>query len=102
MKNLYRYTEDFSFEEYENADELRLIEFKVEKETKCGFWIREHKNYGKLKFVLSGDNGKRFAYETKEAALLSFIIRKERQILHNEIAVRLAKHPLYIAKKMVI
>ncbi len=69
LKVLYRYEN--------NSDEIALYFFRIVKETSQGVWI-DH--WGKKKFVLKGDDGKRFGYRTKEAALKSFQRRKVIQI----------------------
>lgn len=99
MKTLYKYIEDKSYEEFDQAKKLVLKTFLVTKETPCGYWVREHGSYGKNKFVLKGD-GKRFAHETIELALKSFIARKKRQIWINKRMIAIAKHSLKIAESM--
>lgn len=98
-KVLYRYQEDRSFEFWGQVEELLLKEYLIIKETPRGNWIREHGNYGKPKFVLKGD-GKRFAHQTKELALKSFICRKNRQYEINKGLMKSAKHYLKIAESM--
>jgi len=66
--NLYR---------YEGYEEVYLVPFKIQKRTKKGCWI--HWYGSKLKFVLN-DGRKRFAVETREAALANFIVRKNKQL----------------------
>lgn len=69
------------------SHDLIINEYKVVKETCCGVWIKPHSinsystsSYGsKLKFV-NLERRKRFACPTIKEALVSFIIRKERQI----------------------
>ena len=53
-------------------------EYVVLRETPKGVWLSV---YGKEKFVLNGD-GRRYAHPTKEAALASYRIRKQRQVQH--------------------
>jgi hypothetical protein len=58
-----------------------LEEFVVVKQTPCGSWIQPYNAcpWMRPKFVL--DSGKkRFAYPTKELAIDSYIIRKNKQI----------------------
>lgn len=86
-KRLYRYENQY--------DRITLYSFHVLKETPKGFWID---NWGKKKFVLSGDDGKRFAYETKEAALKSFERRKVLQIEHLKVRLQDAQHVLFCIK----
>lgn len=100
-KKLFRYTEDRGFEFFGQVKELLLKEYLIIKETPKGNWIREHGNYGKPKFCLKGE-GKRFAHETKELALKSFICRKQRQYQINKGLMKSAKHYLYIAEAMTI
>lgn len=67
---------------------LRMDTFEVIRTTPRGKVINM---YGKDRFVLN-DSRKRFAHETKELALASFIARKHRQI-------SILSHQLDIAKK---
>jgi len=97
MKQLFRYSDYIGCEFFEESEKLELEIFETVKETKCGFWIEIYK---KRKFILKGD-GKRFAHETKEMALNSFICRKKRQILINKSMIARAKHSLSIANKML-
>ena len=69
----YRYSE---FRTSESVV-LHLETFKMLKKTPCGAWI-EYYGGGK-KFVLDAAR-KRFAWPTKEEALISFRARKKRQI----------------------
>jgi hypothetical protein len=74
-QTLYRY-EDFPNGDTVNID---LLEFKVERLTPRGAWIRY--GFGKLRFVLCG-TGKRHAYPTKAEAWESYCIRKYRRMQH--------------------
>ena len=63
---------------------VRFHEYDLYKETDKGYWIKYHCfNVNKIrrdcKWV-SKTSRKRFAYPTKEEALMSFIIRQERRI----------------------
>jgi hypothetical protein len=83
-KVLYRY--------HNSGDVIYLDTFRIIKETAKGVWIN---HWGKEKFVLAGDDGKRLGYRTKEAALNSFRKRKARQlrILNAQIQnVQLIQH----------
>jgi len=73
IKTLYRY-ELHNYEEVFTPS-IEVKEYTVIKETRCGYWIRSHGNYGPKKFVLSG-TGKRFAHTTKKMALEAFIYRR--------------------------
>jgi len=94
---LFRYVDNLCYEVFVSGTELELKEFLIIKETPKGNWIREHGMYGKPKFVLKGE-GKRFAHETKELALKSFIFRKKSQIRINKEMMKRAKHSLSIAE----
>lgn len=56
--------------------------------------------WGVEKFVLSGSEGKRFAYTTKEAALCSFIKRKERRLEHLSAAMARETAALAVGRGM--
>lgn len=71
---LYRYNRE-SPNEWGGGYELYLKEYEVIKETPKGYWIMA--DYSK-KFVLKGNNGKRYAYDTIEAALKAFKLRTTR------------------------
>lgn len=96
QNKLFRYVDNLGYELFVDGTELELKEYLIVKETPKGNWIREH---GKPKFVLKGD-GKRFAHETKEMALKSFICRKKNQIRINNEMIERAKHSLSIAEGM--
>ena len=76
----YRYEDHLVWSEDYSCDaqvRIHLLSYYVMKRTACGVWLNHR---GKRKFVLNNSN-KRFAYETKELALTSFIARKRRQVL---------------------
>jgi hypothetical protein len=59
--------------------------FKLLKETPCGYWILPDWGYNypeseEFKRWVSKVSKKRFAYPTKEEALVSYMARKKRQI----------------------
>lgn len=56
---------------------IDLLEFPVLSRTRCGAWIRPG---GQRKFVLLKGTRKKFACETKEEALESFLARKRSQV----------------------
>ena len=111
----YRYSDPLLFEVnvYDSLNNLRLEEYEVIKETRCGKWIRfpDHDKYlydplkyieGK-KFILEKSwykhtTNKRFAWPTKEEALISYIARKEKQIRLLENQLECTKVYLQIAK----
>jgi hypothetical protein len=102
----YRYN-DGPFN-YENEGYIILNSYKVLLETKCGVWIKftkiGHWEDGK-KFILekycgNTSTNKRFAWPTKELALISYIARKEKQIVILENQLENAKEFLAKAKEM--
>ena len=58
---------------------ISLEKYRVIRETPCCYVIDD---YGKTRFVLKDQSGKRFAYATVEGAQNSFKIRKRRQRQH--------------------
>ena len=75
--------------------------FKLVKETPKGYWITiDSLFFYSWKKWISKTSRKRFAYPTKAEALNSFIIRKEKQIIHCERAMHNAKRALSIAKEI--
>ena len=72
---------------------LHMYTFEVIRTTPRGKVISE---YGKDRFVLN-DSRKRFAHETKEDALASFIARKNRQISILSCQLDTAKKALNLA-----
>jgi len=68
---------------YESGPTILLDKFKMVKETPCGWWIEPKSDFwnmrGKKRWV-SKTARKRFAYPTKEEALVNFKARKRRQI----------------------
>jgi hypothetical protein len=112
----YRYNDD-PFD-YENNIRIILDEYEVLKETKCGVWIKHPKNdrfihnvwaptkyiEGK-KFILDKycnniPTNKRFAWPTKNEALISYIARKEKQVAILENQLENAREFLTKAKEM--
>lgn len=96
---LYRYAVTY----YENGPRVDLEEFDMIKETQCGWWIIQagtYDDYGK-KWV-SKTAKKRYAYPTKEEALIGFKARKERQISILKARLSGAEHELDIANDIVI
>lgn len=72
-------------------------DYPVKRVTRCGVVLDI---YGQEKFVLNGSAGKRFAYPTKEAALASFIRRKQRRLQHLAHAHDRELAALAVAKSM--
>lgn len=88
----YRYVDPY------DTDSIHLCteEWRVDKITPAGYWIE---SYGERKFVLAG-GGKRYAYPSKEEALDSYIIRKNRQLQHLASTKHKAEHGLFLAKEL--
>lgn len=57
-------------------------------------------DYGHERFVLKDPRGKRYAYPTKELALKSYIIRKQRQMQHASNTYDRAKENLATADRL--
>jgi hypothetical protein len=97
----YRYIDPHASDE---AEPPWLTSYTVHRMTPKGCWIvlygTEPSKYNQ-KFVLDG-HGKRYAYPTKEEALESYIIRKERQVQRSAATHDRAKGLLALAKRMQI
>lgn len=78
IKYLFRYERSYYNPDSLNLATIFLTEYLVIKETEKGFWINV---WGNKKFVLKGNDGKRFAYENKDDAFSQFKRRTERCIL---------------------
>ena len=98
LKELYRYVDNYYQKDWNSSNKLILETFTIVKETPKGYQIKF--DWCKTKFVLKGSNGKRYAYETKEAALFSYKKRKERQILLSKVTLERANYWLSVANKM--
>ena len=91
---LYRYEIDINGTPRDPNDPWRfgtdlavcLREFPVIRRTPCGAWLRIGLGYKKWTNTVGR---KRYAHETKEAALEAFLARrrKQRRILHDQIKV---------------
>ncbi len=80
-----------------------LAEFNLIKETPCGWWIQRMDQWNYLtenKRWVSKTTRKRYAYPTKEEALVNFKARKRRQIAILEYQLDRAKQEQIIAKNM--
>ncbi len=96
---LYRYQRDTSDESWIELFPIELIEFETIKETEKGYWIEV---LGKLKFVLKSQTGKRFAYETKEAALENFKARTRRSIIIAKNMANISEEYLKKADEIIL
>lgn len=83
---------------------ISVEELHVVRRTPKGCWVISAYWYGRgdypkhlEKFILDGA-GKRYAYPTREAARASFIIRKEREIVHCAAQLERAERYLALAK----
>jgi hypothetical protein len=84
------------FENHANdRTHLYFREYKVIRSTPTGHWIKV--SYGDVKWYGSGEkwtsfvSARRWAYDTKEAALQSFLARKNRQIKIVSYSLQLAQ-----------
>jgi hypothetical protein len=91
---LFRYERNIF---YDTDQEARLVleVYHTIKETKKGFWI--YSSPMKKRFVLK-EGKKRFAYQTKEEALMNFIERTKSCIRFNKHYLRKAKAFLIVAE----
>lgn len=80
---------------------LYYIKYYVVKLTRCGYYVSEYPNGQPNKFI-NKSWFKKFAHETKEEALKSFIVRRDIRINHLERQLRKAKASLHLAKQSVI
>lgn len=94
----YRYERGYScFGEKKSID---LIEFYTIKETEYGFWIKPKRwiDLEEKIFVLKVSK-KRYAYQTKEEAYSSFVIRTYKSLGYSEAAVNRAKAFIKLIKE---
>lgn len=80
VTELYRY-EDAFLDGHSSEPELVLHTFKVIKITPQGYWFYDDARSFKKRWVHNSSR-KRYAYETRELALNSFIIRKRFHLMH--------------------
>lgn len=112
----YRYTDPVIFGDYENSG-LCLEQYEVIKQTSCGVWIKYPRNdkylYNPIKFIegkkfilekywYKKTTNKRFAWPTKELALISYKARKEKQIRLLEGQLEYVKRYLEIANNIKV
>jgi hypothetical protein len=85
----------YRFEDYENTlgVHVRKREFKVIKETPCGYWIKLFYSFNDKKWV-SKVAKKRYAYPSEQEAMINFKARKRRQIEILSAQLRTAKSAL--------
>lgn len=112
----YRYIDGYLEDDnYPWMEVVRLEQFPVIKRTECGVWIQMNngglfingKYQCKKKFILEQfgygktKTNKRFAWPTKEEALISYIKRKEKQIWLLENQLERAKEYLSYTKDTI-
>ena len=86
---------------YENSGyNLVLLDYYVKRATRTGVWIAHIWSKNGEKFV-SLYGRKRFAYPTKEQALLNFVKRTERFLILMANNIDYKKGALYQAKKQI-
>ncbi len=86
-----------------DGPKLYLREYRSVKETPCGHWIEPEGAFYQTdgyKRWISNISRKRFAYPTKEEALINLITRKERHIEILKAQLSTAKQVLYFGRKM--
>lgn len=77
--------------------QLVLYEYRMHSETPKGYWIGYLAFGGKDRWI-SKTSRKRFAHETKEAALEAYIKRKEAYVRHCKERLNRAQEDLALAK----
>lgn len=97
---LYRYTKyctDETLLDWNNNSNVKLSldEYQVIRNTPKGYVIK----YGSKEKWVSGESKKRFAYPTKEEALINFIKRTERSIKIMKHSIEFSKLALLEATK---
>lgn len=93
----------YRYEDKATVDGIRVIlkQYELVNETPKGYWITyswDHRN--EFKRWVSKDGKKRFAYPSKEEAMINFTKRKEMQISILSARLRDAKIALAKAKRM--
>jgi hypothetical protein len=96
MEEFYRYTD--SHDAYGYAH-ITLSIYILLRETNCGYWVipkwaKSDSEREKYKKWIPRDSKKRFAYPTKEEALINFKKRKAMQIFWGEYNISRAKQAL--------
>ena len=88
----------YRFETRENEISISIatLVFDVVKETPKGYWIAQHR-HAKPRWV-SKNTRKRYAYPTKEEALVNYQRRTKRHIMYSKNAVRRSEQGLLIAE----
>ncbi len=95
---LYRY----EAHNLENVVELTLLEFKVVKETKCGYWFVPSwchiDNTGYHKWV-SKSSIKRYCYTNKDEAFSSFQHRAKWRLRYVKRSLMVAEHAIKLTRE---
>ena len=112
----YRYEDPIYFIDERPRNSLELYEYEVLKTTLCGVWIKYPRNdkyyYDPAKYVegrkfilekgINHFTTKRFAWPTKEEALISYKMQKEKQIRLLESQLSNAIENLEIAQRIIL
>ena len=99
-KCLYRYKEEwFTMDSWDYRVKLILNKYPIIKETPCGFWIRMSFWSADKKRWVSKDGKSAYAKQTEEAALASYIKRKESHIGYLKGHMRKAEAGLELARR---
>ena len=93
------YMDEFdNFHRGESIVNIHLSEYKVEKETPKGYWIREDFGWTSCTHKKWISKKTKFCWPTKEGALNSFVLRKKSQIRILEAQLRSAKVAMNLAE----
>jgi len=86
---------------YTDRVRIHLNEYVLVKETLKGYWIKDDwDKYDDHKRWVSKDGKSRYAYPTKEEAMVNFLARKKRQIEILEYKLRNARMALFYGEQM--
>lgn len=94
----------YRFEERKNPAteeiEVELLEFKIYKETKKGYWVF-CEDVSNQMFVPKSSSRKNFAFETKEDALNVFLFVKNRQLENLKEKMFILENAINVAKNLL-
>jgi len=79
---------------------LELKEFKLLRETPCGYWICNSDKFFFWKKWIPKTSRKRYAYPTKEEALINFKKRTEKRIKILTTQLDVSKQGIFLAKQI--
>lgn len=96
---LYRFVTVYE-SEFE-SEGLRLHKYEVDRETPCGYWLKDKRFINgviKERWV-SNNSMKRWAYPTKQEALVNFTKRTKKRMMYLNISLRVCKKAMVEAEQ---